>query len=63
MKPLVGDRYVSWLQAEESAVSRLPIQMNTLTEKTILDSRKEAMELNPLFIAQSQAVSPSLFSS
>ena len=38
-------------------------KMNVLTEKTILDSKKEAMELNPLFIAQSHAVSPSLFSS
>ena len=59
---MVGDCYFSWLQAEDSAVSG-PIKMNVLTEKTILDSRKEAIELNPFFIAQSQAVSPTLFSS
>ena len=34
-----------------------------LTEKTILDSRKAAMELNPLLMAKSHAVSPFLFSS
>jgi len=38
-------------------------EADVLTEKTILDSRKEAMALNPLLIAQSQAVSPFLFSS